>query len=155
MTATNLTWAMTALESILEIFSFVEASSSSAGSFFTASHTQRFLQFLAACEQVMIVTQDQCPVQIPESIAWLTNAEVLSPKRSDPLDLLYRIDPVPVQSHSRIVRLGFDLVCRDSKDRKAPGSSEDKQALLARALCYRVQEAVEKARQIQSPVSKL
>ncbi|KAG0352848.1 hypothetical protein BG005_007781 [Podila minutissima] len=155
VTATNLTWAMTALESILEIFSFVEASSSSAGSFFTASHTQRFLQFLAACEQVMIVTQDQCPVQIPESIAWLTNAEVLSPKRSDPLDLLYRIDPVPVQSHSRIVRLGFDLVCRDSKDRKAPGSSEDKQALLARALCYRVQEAVEKARQIQSPVSKL
>ncbi|KAG0099120.1 hypothetical protein BGZ93_009097 [Podila epicladia] len=154
VTATNLTWALTALESILEIFSFVEASSSSAGSFFTASHTQRFLQFLAACEQAMVVTQDQCPVQIPESIAWMTNAEMLSPKRSDPLDLLYRIDPVPVQSHSRIVRLGFDLVCRDSKDRKVAGSSEDKQALLARALCYRVQEAVEQARQIQSPVSQ-
>ncbi|KAG0336694.1 hypothetical protein BG000_006256 [Podila horticola] len=151
VTATNLTWALTVLESILEIFSFVEASSLSAsGSFFSASHTQRFLQFLAACEQVMVVTQDQA-VPIPESIAWFANAEDLSPKRSDPLDLLYRIDPVPVQSHSRIVRLGFDLVCRD---RKAAGSADDKQALLARALCYRVQDAVEQARQTQSTVSK-
>ncbi|KAF8934535.1 hypothetical protein BGZ52_004134 [Haplosporangium bisporale] len=153
VTATNLTWALTSLESILEIFSFIEASSalSSTGSFFTASHTQRFLQFLTACELVMVVTQDQCPVQIPESIAWLAAAEELSPKRSDPLDLLYRIDPIPTQSHSRIVRLGFDLVCQD---RKATGSAEDKQALLARALCYRVQEAVERARQIQSDTSK-
>lgn len=153
MTATNLTWALTSLESILEIFSFIESSSasSSTGSFFTASHAQRFLQFLTVCEQMMVVTQDQCPVQIPESIAWLAAAEELSPKRSDPLDLLYRIDPVPTQSHSRIVRLGFDLVCQG---RKATASAGDKQALLARALCYRVQEAVEQARQIQSSISK-
>ncbi|KAF9415620.1 hypothetical protein BGZ94_010452 [Podila epigama] len=157
VTTSNLPWALTVLESILQVFSYLESASQShpgaplGPSLFTHIHTHRLLQVLSACEQVMVVTPEQTPTDIPESKAWDKNAKELSPKQSDPLDLLYTIDPMPMRSHSRVIRLGFDLICTENGNHKAchkAGSQEAKQALLARALCYIIPEAIEQARQI-------
>lgn len=161
MTGSNLTWALASLESILEIFALLKSSqdtyfssteeasateksgenmlSSLQNTLFTSNHAEQFLQILLTCEQAMVVSEDQCPVRVPASLASFKDRV---PKRSDPLESLYRIDPVPVQSHSRIVRLGLDLAGQQWHDT----SSGQKDIILARALCYRIQEAIEIAR---------
>ncbi|KAG0343372.1 hypothetical protein BG004_005354, partial [Podila humilis] len=130
VTGNNVTWTLAALESILEIFSYLKAYASSSqhptstpSSIVSSHHTRLLLLILTACEQAMVVASEHCPVPIPESIAWLTDAEALAPKRSDPLELLYHVDPVPVYSHSRVVRLAFDLVCSSSSMSNSGSSS--------------------------------
>ncbi|KAG0273711.1 hypothetical protein BGZ95_010495 [Linnemannia exigua] len=157
VTGSNLTWALASLESILDIFAFLNSSSSSQESeklalttdeaqspwnntatLFTPAHAEQFLQILLACEQVMVVSEDQCPVKLSVPYSF----EDKLPKRSDPLESLYRIDPVPVQTHSRIVSLGLDLLGSSSLS----SNSSQKDIVLSRALCYRIQEAIEIAR---------
>ncbi|KAG0267366.1 hypothetical protein BG011_006783 [Mortierella polycephala] len=145
VTSTNLRWALAALESTLEIFAYLDSSWDLQGqtqinahtSFFTPSHTQLLIQFLLMCEQVMVVSAEQCPVAVPAKPSFKDRM----PKRSDPLELLYRINPIPVESHSRIVRLGFELM--EQNPRLAP---DQKEFILSRALCYRIGEAIESAR---------
>ncbi|KAG0365693.1 ribosome 60S biogenesis N-terminal-domain-containing protein [Gamsiella multidivaricata] len=149
VTTTNLPWALTCLESILEVFAFLESvsvpdtrtqtedASIKKSQLFTASHAQLLLQFMATCEQVMVISADHCPVKVPSAPSF----EKCMPKRSDPLETLYAIDPVPVHSHSRAVCLAFTLMA------KHPDITADqKEAVLSRALCYRIEEAIELAR---------
>ncbi|KAF9187447.1 hypothetical protein BGZ51_001294 [Haplosporangium sp. Z 767] len=145
VTNTNLTWALATLESTLEIFAYLDSSRDLQGqiqinahtSFFTASHTRLFIQFLLTCEQVMVVSTEQCPVVVPAKPSF----KDCMPKRSDPLELLYRINPIPVKTHSRIVRLGFELM-----EQNPNLASDQKEFILSRALCYRIEEAIESAR---------
>ncbi|KAF9207962.1 hypothetical protein BGZ49_010158 [Haplosporangium sp. Z 27] len=143
VTATNLAWALTCLESILEIFVYLESLTESNTSeshittndrLFTTLHAHLFIQLLMTCEQALVVSPEYCPVKIPSSPSF----EDRIPKRSDPLEMLYRVDHVPVQSHSRIVRLGFSLMSRRSNM-----TSDQKNFILSRALCYRIEEAIE------------
>lgn len=173
VTGANLTWALASLESILEIFAFLKTSQETdlssteeasapekktanesylllQNTLFTHSHAEQFLQILLTCEQVMVISEDQCPVKVPAS---LYSFKDRIPKRSDPLESIYRIDPVPVQSHSRIVRLGLDLVSQQQQlqqqqqqQQPSSASSSQKDIILSRALCYRIQEAIEMAR---------
>ncbi|KAF9285338.1 hypothetical protein BGZ88_009569 [Linnemannia elongata] len=168
VTGANLTWALASLESILEILAFLKSSQETdfssteeasapekksdsesylllQNTLFTLSHAEQFLQILLTCEQAMVVTEDQCPVKVPAS---LYSFKDRIPKRSDPLESIYRIDPVPVQSHSRIVRLGLDLVGQRQQQQQQPSSASpsQKDIILSRALCYRIQEAIEMAR---------
>ncbi|KAF9361204.1 hypothetical protein BGX26_005028 [Mortierella sp. AD094] len=143
--STNLAWALSCLESILKIFIYLESPSepnvldsqiTTNDRFFTTSHAHLFLQFLSTCEQVMVVSPEHCPVKIPS-----TPFEDLMPKRSDPLEMLYRVNLVPIQSHSRIVRLGFALMGQNSNL-----TNDQKDFILSRALCYHIEEAIELAR---------
>ncbi|KAF9126633.1 hypothetical protein BGW39_006476 [Mortierella sp. 14UC] len=165
VTGSNLTWALASLESIVEIFAFLRSPSSSEelsstatttketkgssqspenDTLFTPGHAEQILQILLTCEQAMVVSEDQCPVKAPMACSF----ENKLPKRSDPLESLYRIDPVPVRTHSRIVRLGLDLLVSSSSPSSVSGSSNSSQkdTVLSRALCFRIQEAVEMAR---------
>ncbi|KAF9403252.1 hypothetical protein BGX21_005853 [Mortierella sp. AD011] len=144
--STNLAWALTCLESVLEIFAYLESPSelnvldpqiTTNDQFFTPSHAHLFLQFLSTCEQIMVVSPEHCPVKIPSTPSF----EDCIPKRSDPLEMLYRVNPVPIQSHSRIVRLGFALMSQNSNL-----TNDQKDFILSRALCYRIEEAIELAR---------
>ncbi|KAI1320391.1 hypothetical protein EDD11_001194 [Mortierella claussenii] len=145
VSSANLTWVLASLESILEVFAFLSSPAiertttkdSNDKAQFTATHTDMLLQIMLACEQAMVVLPEQCPVKVPSTALFKDQ----SPKRSDPLETLYKIDPVPVYSHSRVVRLGFDLMTRLSNL-----SAEQMDILLARALCYRIEEAIEMAR---------
>ncbi|KAF8937027.1 hypothetical protein BGZ58_003361 [Dissophora ornata] len=152
VSSVNLAWALTSLESILEIFAYLETFTepttqlqadstmekcNNKNYLFTASHANFFLQFMIACEQVMVVSQDQCPDKAPS----MPSFEDRMPKRSDPLELLYRIDPVPLQSHSRVVSLGFSLM-----GQHPDVAAEQKDFILSRALCYRIEGAIEMAR---------
>ncbi|KAF9438011.1 hypothetical protein BGZ76_010215 [Entomortierella beljakovae] len=153
VTSSNLAWALASIESILDIFVYLEAPTDSSlpeqqvpthEQFFTSSHAQILLQFLIACEQVMIVLREQCPVEIPK-IPLLENH---IPTRSDPLESLYRIDPIPVRSHSRVIRLGFTLL-----NQRSNMTSEQRDFIFSRALCYRIEEAIELER-LQEVVEK-
>ncbi|KAF9110441.1 hypothetical protein BGX27_006334 [Mortierella sp. AM989] len=146
VSATNLAWTLACLESVLEVFVYLESPSEFKATdsqittndrFFTASHAHLFLQFLVVCEQVMVVSPENCPVKVPSTPSF----EDRMPKRSDPLEMLYRIDHVPVRSHSRIVRLGFALMGQHSNL-----NVDQKDFILSRALCYRIEEAIELAR---------
>ncbi|KAG0049349.1 hypothetical protein BGZ83_005861 [Gryganskiella cystojenkinii] len=165
----NLNWTLACLESILEVFAYLDfskksdeqqqqqqqhqsssSSSVSANSnlqhnsltYFTSLHTGILVQLLFNCEQVMTVTYDQRPVPIPVHRSFQQGRKGQNiPSRSDPLDLLYKIDPVPVKSHSRVVRLGLDLMASHSQ---LPVDQQD--VVLSRALCYRVDRASELAR---------
>lgn len=104
-------------------------------SYFTPSHAGLLVQLLFNCEQVMVVSYEHCPVPVP------AQKSLQKPSRSDPLEILYRIDPVAVNSHSRIVLLGLDLTALHPLV-----SADQKDVVLARALCYRVDQASELAR---------
>ncbi|KAF9094869.1 hypothetical protein BGX23_001439 [Mortierella sp. AD031] len=164
VTGSNLTWALASLKSTLEIFAFLKSSqeaelssstttitntdtnSSSSSSLvksslFTSAHAEQFLQILLTCEQALVVSEDQCPVAVPATPSFKHDRV---PKRSDPLESLYRIDPVPVKSHSQIVRLGLDLLLGEKEHLNVTSGQKD--VILSRALCYRIQEAIEIAR---------
>ncbi|KAG0202965.1 hypothetical protein BGX28_004598 [Mortierella sp. GBA30] len=153
VTSANLAWALTYLESILQIFVFLKSiitpsattESSPSGltvdSVFSISHVSMLLQFVLACEQVMIVSPEHCPVSVP--LKPLFGAENQMPRRCDPLDLLYRIDSVPVNCHSRVVRLAFELTMKAESLSLPPDQEE---FILSRALCYRIEEAIETIR---------
>ena len=106
-------------------------------SYFTPSHAGLLVQLLFKCEQVMVVSYEQCPVPVPAQKCM----QEQKPSRSDPLEILYRIDPVAANSHSRIVLLGLDLTALHPLV-----SADQKDVVLARALCYRVDQASELAR---------
>jgi hypothetical protein len=161
VTSTNLAWTLTNLESILEIFAFLEQESTTVATkdghpsntenedcndtamtitterFFSASLAHTLLQVITGCEQVMVVSSDQCPVEPPSRPCFKDRM----PKRSDPLELLYRVDPVPIRTHSRIVCLSFGLIA-EHPNMAAP----QKDFILSRALCYQIEEAIEMAR---------
>ncbi|KAF9931389.1 hypothetical protein FBU30_010317 [Linnemannia zychae] len=159
VTGSNLTWVLASLESILEIFVFLKSSqesepmSSSAVNetknkvLFNSNHVDQLLQILLACEQVMVISEDQCPVKVPTFVSFADRV----PKRSDPLEMLYRIDSVPVQSHSRIVRLSFDLLDLLQSENTLPFSqtssiSNQEKIIVSRGLCYRIPEVIEMVR---------
>ncbi|KAF9959147.1 hypothetical protein BGZ72_010277 [Mortierella alpina] len=154
VTSTNLAWALTSLESILQIFAFLDfdrkkhlSALDGAGAIDTAvlsaSHVGIILQLLQTFEQAMVVSAEQCPVMVPSMPSF--EAEDQLPKRSDPLDLLYRINPTPVQSHGRVVRLCFELMMVGEKQPSLL-TAEQRDVVLSRALCYRIEEAIEAAR---------
>ncbi|KAF9289666.1 hypothetical protein BGZ68_008857 [Mortierella alpina] len=154
ITNINLAWALTSLESILQIFAFLDfdrkkhfSAQDGTGALDTAvlsaSHVSMILQLLQTCEQAMVISADQCPVMVPSLPSF--EAEDQLPKRSDPLDLLYRINPTPVQSHGRVVRLCFELMMAGKKQHSSL-AAEQRDFVLSRALCYRIEEAIEAAR---------
>ncbi|CAO3573240.1 unnamed protein product [Mortierella alpina] len=154
ITSINLAWALTSLESILQIFAFLNferkknaTTQDGAGALDTAvlsaSHIGMMLQILQICEQTMVVSPEQCPVMVPSMPSF--EAEDQRPSRSDSLDLLYRIHPTPVQSHGRVVRLCFELLMT-GKRQPSPLTAEQKDFVLSRALCYRIEDAIEAAR---------
>ncbi|KAF9365845.1 hypothetical protein BGX34_008056 [Mortierella sp. NVP85] len=167
VTSANLAWTLTSLESILEIFAFLEQESTvttkddhssntenedsndtamtiTSERFFSGSLVHTLLQVITGCEQVMVVSSDQCPVEPPSRPCFKDRM----PKRSDPLELLYRVDPVPIRTHSRIVCLSFGLIAKHPNV-----AAPQKDFILSRALCYRIEEAIEMAR-LQSPSAR-
>ncbi|KAG0220462.1 ribosome 60S biogenesis N-terminal-domain-containing protein [Mortierella sp. GBAus27b] len=156
VSSTNLAWALTNLESILDIFAFLElpqeslmitdssSNSDNEGSvvskqhLFGALHVQLLLEIITGCEHVMVISADQCPIEPPSRPCFRSQM----PKRSDPLELLYYVDPVPIQTHSRIVCLGFGLMANHPDL-----TAHQKDLILSRALCYRIEDALEMARQ--------
>ncbi|KAG9324490.1 hypothetical protein KVV02_006084 [Mortierella alpina] len=154
VTSINLAWALMSLESILQIFAFLDfdrkkhlTALDGVGALDTAvlsaSHVGMILQLLQICEQTMVVSPEQCPIMVPSMPSF--EAEDQLPKRSDSLDLLYRINPTPVQSHGRVVRLCFELMMADQKQQSSL-TAEQRDLVLSRALCYRIEDAIETAR---------
>ncbi|KAF9574547.1 hypothetical protein EC968_006159 [Mortierella alpina] len=153
ITTINLAWALTSLESILQIFAFLDfdrkrhrTTQDGPGARDTAalspSHVGMILQLLQICEQSMVVSPEQCPVMVPSMPSF--EAEDHLPKRTDSLDLLYRISPTPVQSHGRVVRLCFELMM--TGETHSSLTAEQRDVVLSRALCYRIEDAIEAAR---------
>ncbi|KAF9586448.1 hypothetical protein BGW38_004708 [Lunasporangiospora selenospora] len=146
----NIAWALTSLESIIQLFSYLLSFGNESvdngmnESFFNRLCVRQLLMTLHSCEQAMVIPVDQCPVPIPTISSRVLRDHC--PSRSDPLDLLYRVDPIPVHSHSRIVCLALELVMKCS----SPVTPEEKNAILSRALCYRIVEAMEMARSTES-----
>ncbi|KAG0305585.1 hypothetical protein BGZ98_003899 [Dissophora globulifera] len=163
ISSNNVAWALASLESILEVFAYLELSgpidsTTSATQLqrvstdddnnakqersrvFTASHTTLVLQFMMVCEQAMAVSPDQCPVKIPEELT-VSSFQDRMPKRADSLAILYSINPIPVYTHSRVVRLGFTLMSQHPDV-----VAQQKDLILSRALCYRIDDAIEIAR---------
>ncbi|KAF9959948.1 hypothetical protein BGZ65_012938 [Modicella reniformis] len=157
VTSTNLAWALTNLESILEIFAFLELpqelpvatdsnNNTTTQRLFNTSHANLLLPFMTSCEQVIVVSADQCSIEPPSRPCFRSRM----PKRSDPLELLYRVDPVPVRTHSRVVRLGFGLLA-EHPDMTA----HQKDFILSRSLCYRIEDAIELARLRELPAKQM
>ncbi|KAF9918456.1 hypothetical protein BX616_008676 [Lobosporangium transversale] len=153
VTSVNLAWALACLESILNIFAFLESDSDignllemtkckfrNNGCFFNSSHATLYLHFLMACEQVLTVSEEQRAVKVSSSPMFVEH----TPMRTDPLEMLYRIDPAPIQSHGRVVQLGFRLFAENPAV-----TNEQENIILARALCYGIEEAIEKARHLE------
>ncbi|KAF9968574.1 hypothetical protein BGZ70_002099 [Mortierella alpina] len=154
VTSINLAWALTSLESILQIFAFLDfdrkkhpSTQDGAGardsSVLSASHVVMILQILQICEQTMVVSPEQCPVMVPLMPSF--EAEDQLPSRSDSLDLVYRIHATPVQSHGRVVRLCFGLMMAGLKQHPSL-TADQRDFVLSRALCYRIEDAIEAAR---------
>ncbi|KAF9159695.1 hypothetical protein DFQ26_006281 [Actinomortierella ambigua] len=146
VSSTNVGWALMVLEAILQLYYYASLQSSSTSSsssssslvwpVWTKDQQQLLVSVLVSIEQVLTITPDQCPVSVPELPAWRA-----PPSRDDPLEQLYYVDPVPVRTHSRVIRLALELV-RPSQPLSF-SSSACLQFIMTRALCYNIDEALE------------
>ncbi|KAG0230650.1 hypothetical protein BGW41_002440 [Actinomortierella wolfii] len=150
ISTTNVNWALAVLENILQIYYYashqspaLSSSSSSLSSaglpVWTNDHHQLFVSILGSIEQALTISPDQCPVVVPELPAWH-----VPPSRNDPLEQLYYIDSIPVRTHSRVIRLAFELIRPTLPPSPTSSSfSSYHQYIMTRALCYNIKEAIE------------
>ncbi|KAF9973119.1 hypothetical protein BGZ73_003652 [Actinomortierella ambigua] len=144
VSSTNVGWALSALEAILQLYyyaslqgsSSMPATSSLVWPVWTKDLQRLLVSILASIEQVLTIAPDQCPVAVPKTPAWH-----LPPSRDDPLEQLYYVDPIPVRTHSRVIRLAFELAQLSHSS-----SSPCFQFIMTRALCYDINEALEWAK---------